>query len=122
MPDVERLEQLKRVVREAPDHLFDMHLVAMRKPCGTAHCAWGWAMVDPWFLLNTDIGEVMPWESDDRYLELFGIDREDFDATFGGNLYSCDPAVSKEQVIDNIDRLIRGEPAIPYPVEPREDW
>jgi hypothetical protein len=115
MPNIERLRQLRRVVAAAPDdERFDMRFIDKEKGCGTAHCAYGWARVDPWFLEKTEIRAM-------DYLASPG----EFDLSPRNVEWLFDPPITglttgptmKALVLANIDRLIAGQPAIPYPVE-----
>ena len=127
-----RLTELRRVVEAAPDDLFDMSRFSRPTPtCGTAHCAAGWAAVDPWFQRNTPIreifavdvwGHVGPCGDDSAFGDLavmFGLDSRDADHLFGGTLdFVSDAfAVPKVAVLANIDRLLCGLPAEPYMTE-----
>lgn len=117
----EALEQLERVVTDAPDELFVMNTFSAPMPCGTVRCAAGWASVDPWFQANCPIPR--PWEG---YTYAFGITKEDADVLFGAELDARwwdlrDPSkakprrdVTKLEVVANIRRLLRGEHPRPY--------
>jgi hypothetical protein len=115
MANIERLRQLRRVVAAAPDdERFNMNYVEQIKDCGTSHCAYGWALEDPWFRENTEIRGLSYLASPG----VFNLSRSDVEA-----LLSPPPAgpatgpVMKVLVLVNIDRLLAGQPAIPYPVE-----
>jgi hypothetical protein len=128
MPNLEALRQLRRVVEAAPDKLFRMRSVVEPTPCGTARCALGWCLVDPWFLANTPLGRFADWKS--RYMrddegrggpadvlyETFGLDRGDAGVLFGVTLTASFSAgaVAKAEVLANIDRVLAGERAVPY--------
>lgn len=126
MPNVERLKQLHRVVSDAPDDLFHMPTWSMCLPCGTAHCALGWAALDPWFLENTEIGGLFAEPSEDGYFtscvtttgadlaKLFDIERNDSNNLFCYDSGSTGRMVEKQRVLDNIDRILRGEKTVPY--------
>lgn len=127
MPNCEVLQQLKRVVEDAPVHLFHMRaVVEISDTCGTARCALGWSIIDPWFQQNTRINEVLPsdfnekkfqWKGD-ILLEVFGLTPQQFNDLFGCELSitkSYAHAVSRAEVLDNIDRLLSGEEPIRYP-------
>lgn len=126
MPNIERLEQLKRVVRDAPDHLFGMAWVDDDTDCGTVRCAWGWASVDPWFRQNTDIDERGFAGADD----LFGISWESAESLFCPDYLAQDReesteeyarwanSIAKAEVIANIDRVIAGKRPVAYVGEP----
>lgn len=127
---IERLQQLRRVVEAATDHRFHMRTFCEEADCGTAYCAAGWAAIDPWFRENTAMGDIfevgeegMLREADDVYDPfenlggVFGISYLDSLNLFGADLsriYSEPHAVSRAEVIANVDRLIAGEPATPY--------
>lgn len=108
MANVEALEHLKRVIRDAPKDLFDMGVFSHTTNCGTAHCAAGWAAVDPWFQKNTPIlegfttsGEDMQ-DSDEVLAKTFGLSGNVADSIF----YFTDG--TKEEVIEVIDNIIDG--------------
>jgi hypothetical protein len=120
--NIEALRQLRRVVSEAPEELFRMSAVTKETTCGTAHCAFGWASVDPWFLANTNIASLTIWLADEFLIsfcgasELFGLNnRNTYNLLGAAAARSTDPhAVPRQSVIDNIDRLLSGEDAKPY--------
>lgn len=122
MPNIERLQQLRRVVLAAPDNeLFDMARVFDRKPCGTAHCAYGWAKEDQWFRDNTDIAAVdglgytkHRYDDSPGIFDLSGDEASDlFDPPMTGKMVG---STAKRMVVENIDRIIAGQPTVPYPV------
>jgi hypothetical protein len=134
MANIERLKQLRRVIEEAPEDRLHMRAYSEVAECGTAYCAAGWAAVDSWFQKNTEINETLEVTEEGRiivadivadgdrdefenFADIFGIHPDDSEALFG-----ADPArdigphaVSKAQVLDNIDRLLKGKPAEVYP-------
>lgn len=134
MPQINALQQLRRVVETAPDELLHMNAVVSEASCGTARCAIGWCIVDPWFQKNTDLNDLLPadWseetfgcandESDavDRRMigiaDIFGLGRRDTDYLFGANLSpsSLGHEVTKAEVLWNIDELLAGRHALPY--------
>ena len=125
------LTQLRRVVADTPDHLLHMRAFTEVAACGTARCAAGGAAIDPWFREHTRINEVLPAEpyGDDWLVttcssyadwkalaECFRLSQCDADNLFAADLnVTADPhAVSKAEVLENIDRLLAGEPAFRY--------
>jgi hypothetical protein len=124
----ERLEQLRRVVLAAPADRFHMRTWCEKSPCGTAYCAAGWAAIDPWFQDNTEIGEVLDVNYDGmifthcfnvtyKLSRIFDISSDDSDRLFGAWLspdYSDPHGVTREDVVENIDRILAGKPAISY--------
>jgi hypothetical protein len=126
MPNVERLQQLRRVVNAAPDDRFHMAAWCDRSTCGTTYCAAGWAAVDRWFRENTSIDEIfsvnakgfVTVESEDVFgdlAQLFGLTNESAFNLFGLVPLSDDPhLVTKAMVIANIDALIEGRKARTY--------
>jgi hypothetical protein len=164
MPNIERLTQLRRVVEAAPDNLIYTRSVV--EEGDTARCAFGWALVEPWFIANTDkkgcfsfidistwctaarfdlceedannLFGVDPWfltntnisslagrrygNIDEMYMDfagvqkLFDLSEEDADNLFGADFLAMvgPHAVSRQEVLDNIDRLLAGEPAWQY--------
>jgi hypothetical protein len=127
MANVENLLQLKRVVENAPEHRFHMTAFIEAAECGTAYCAAGFAAIDPWFQENTTIGEAFKLgkneqfeiEGDpfDKLQDIFELDKHDTLNLFGANISSSAGVhdVTKEMVLDNIDRAINGEDIEPYP-------
>lgn len=121
--NIEALEQLKRVVADAPEGLFVMNRWSTYRACGTAHCAAGWAAVDPWFKRNTDIGRVFVETAEDFVImtddwevmaAIFGITEDDANRLFAYEITSSGAKATKADVIANIDRLIAGEAAVSY--------
>jgi len=110
--------------------------------CGTAYCAAGWARLDLVLQNTTRICEAFDVSDLNKTVYfsrtaletfgvseegegllimtvlgiVFGISDEDADNLFGGELSFAygEYDVSKEEVLENIDRILRGEPAIPY--------
>ncbi len=127
MPDIELLRQLRRVVDAAPDDLFHMRAFCETAGCGTARCAAGWAAIDPWFLANTWISQIIDVDNEgfvtsidgfafSKLAKLFDIPQHDTDNLVGGQLKPSHPphAVTKRDVIANIDALIGGLETRPY--------
>lgn len=127
MPDIERLRQLRRVIEAAPEDRFQMRAWCEVAECGTAYCAGGWAAVDPWFRENTEINETLrvrpggfvvaldPTRTVHELARLFDLDFADARDLFGINAPPEDPhAIGKDEVLENIDLLIAGEPAMMY--------
>ena len=117
----ERLLQLRRVVLAAPESRFDMNHFR----CGTAMCAAGWAASDPWF---TERGLHLAGEGDAvaiRFAEdsfdsfsalevFFLLSAQDTERLFAAEAISGTGPITKEEVIENIDRILAGEPARTY--------
>lgn len=125
--NIERLTNLRRVVEQAPDHLFHMRALTEESSCGTARCALGWALVDPWFQQDgietikkdhayTINVKTVDWSS--RLPQYFGLTEINSHNLFGTELSRLvDPhAVSKAEVLVSIDRLLDGKRALPYKV------
>lgn len=119
----EALIQLRRVVEDAPDALFNMHTFAREAPCGTVRCAAGWAAIDPWFEANMPrLAEQPGFPHTDQLAVWFDIDETDANNLFGGDLsgYPFDNAgrslrgVTKLAVVANIERILAGKPTKPY--------
>lgn len=122
------LEELERVVREAPDDLFCMNVIAEQLQGGTVRCAFGWTLIDPWFQANTKVEDRFNRIKAGQRLHYelaaeFDISNDDANNLFGGDLSAsaykdasgklrCD--VTKLEVITNIRRLARGAPTKPY--------
>lgn len=126
MPNIEVLQQLRRVAEEAPEDLLHMNVIYEEASCGTAHCLLGWASIDPWFQKNTRINDAIPIGYDQQGIDglrvgpilrdIFEFDEYSRDVS---NLFAFKDCigphdVSKEKVINNIDRLIRGKHTVPY--------
>lgn len=129
----EALRQLRRVVEAAPDDLLHMRAIVELAKCGTARCALGWAIIDPWFQQNTAINELIPanfrgqaisdlpdhqgghntWKS---LSGIFGIGLDNTDNLFAGDIFqdTNEHAVSKAEVLWNIDELLAERDALPY--------
>jgi hypothetical protein len=143
MANIENLKQLRRVVEAVPEGQFDMEWFGKKTDCGTVCCAAGWAALDPWFQANTPINQALPIDTrpvrerrDRDQDEVFNIDAMfDGDAPIeklarifdlsdqdANNLFNGPTieGVPKSDVIDNIDRLIRGESAFCYVAEDEE--
>lgn len=120
----EAFENLKRVVQAAPENLWCMNYITKQTTCGSAHCAIGWAAIDPWFIkeakLNSyPIGNTGQWACDSDTLwnerfDFWGVDDETLNTLFGGELQSSDPPIDKQEVLDNIDRILNGDDPVPY--------
>lgn len=128
---IERLKQLRRVVEAAPEDRLHMRTFCEQAECGTAYCAAGWAAIDPWFRENTEIEGVFEyaddghlftgfgvWDVFDPLADIFGISRLAAGCLFGYGMSVTDEphAVTKAEVLANIDRLLRGLPAERYAV------
>lgn len=135
--NTEALQQLKRVVEEAPDHRFDMQLFEQQTHCGTARCAAGWAAVDDWFQANTNINHALPVQNGrikPQYTpHLFALLGTIFEITTkdAENLFAAesgfiqDDTINKREVLDNIDSLIAGNGTREYDAIQqgrRKDW
>lgn len=125
----ERLEQLRRVIESVPEDRLHMRSVVEIAECGMAYCAAGWAACDPWFQAEGFVPAVVivyKRGSEREILDasmdffeaarFFGLSQEDTINLFGGELSPSTPkhAVGKEEILENIDRLLRGEPTRPY--------
>ena len=121
----ESLRQLRRVVEAAPVQLFHMDAFTHKTSCGTAHCAAGWAAIDPWFkergLRVTRYGDIQYLDfRPSRYcypfrpLELFfTLNKLDTSRLFGGGLHRGE-YVPKEKILKNIDCMLSGEKPLRY--------
>ncbi len=128
MPNIERLTQLARVVRAAPEHRFHMRTFMEKTTCGTAYCAAGWAFVDPWFTEHKfhDIwttGTEHIWTTEDELAEYFGLSNRDANRLFALdiNRYAEPHAVTKGEVLANIEQLLAGLPAELYDAVSADD-
>ncbi len=112
MPNREALTNLRRVVAAAPEERFDMRDVV----CGTSRCALGWCFLDPWFMEH-HLGGLTVYDIDFyKAGEIFGLGYDDRRALFAGSaMLSMRPdVVSRQEVLENIDRLLAGELAQTY--------
>lgn len=120
------LRNLCRVVESAPDDLLHMRAIVEPASCGTARCALGWAIVDPWFQRETTINQILPADHNSRGLKTYH-DHADLSTLFGLSKSDCsnlfafeaplglDPhAISKAEVLANITRLLAGRHALCY--------
>lgn len=122
-PNLTALRQLKRVVKAAPAERFRMRKFTEQTDCGTAYCAAGWAAIDPWFnkrglYMRGDAPETPNnmW-AQGALSEIFGLTLENTFALFAFDTPppDIDPhAITKAEVIANIDRLLAGKRATVY--------
>jgi hypothetical protein len=128
--NTQALKQLRRVVKAAPADRFHMRRWIEKAKCGTAHCAAGWAAQDQWFIkqrfpLKKDCtlrqsceisGSTNPTYEFEALAKFFDLEQSDSDNLFGDGLCpDGDPhVVTKEQVIANIDQLLKGDCATRY--------
>lgn len=131
------LLNLRRVILAAPDHLLHMRWVESQAPCGTAFCAFGWALQDPWFQANTKLKEYrsglrgmtclpyLNYNFLDPLHILFSISEDSCDNLFalnGWEDYTDNPhIITKAEVLWNIDQLLLGHEAFPYQATLTED-
>ena len=120
----ERLLQLRRVVLAAPESRFDMNHFR----CGTAMCAAGWAASDPWFTerglhlagegdaVSVQFGEDTfdPFSAFTDLEAFFLLSTQDTERLFAADALNGTGPITKEEVIENIDLILAGEPARVY--------
>ena len=113
MKNLKALKELHRVIKNAPEHLLHMHSFTHTAPCGTAHCAAGFAAIDKWFVDN---GLDFWGLSFDSLKQFFGLSAKQTNILFGGDLQEQDGdhAVTKKEVLDNITRLLNGKQPLKY--------
>lgn len=126
--NLEALDNLERVVRAAPsDRRFAMEAYSLdyedsddEHDCGTAHCAAGWAAIDPWFVAKIGVVDLATSRLDVTLTELIGLTPIQSDVLFGvsdfrGEFFTdaTGPTV-KAEVLANIARLRRGEALVAY--------
>ena len=122
----ERLRELRRVVEAIPEHLLYMPRFEEELPCGTVHCAAGWAAHDPYFMqlgmrFSNGIISRTP-ESGGKPGELTEVTLMSiFDLVYAEvvNLfaYSTDHLayrIKKMHVLANIDMVLNGKPPVAY--------
>lgn len=119
---VRRLTLLREIIVTVEEDKLHMKTFVHHAQCGTAYCAAGWAAQHPYFKrIHMTLSNLCRSPNPFGILErTFCLSREDTVALFAGNLEINDPdhCASKQEVIDNIDRLLRGEPAVPYKTGP----
>lgn len=104
-PNVRALRELRRVVRATLPAEFDMRFIDT--------CAYGCAVRDPWF-----IDHRLPEQPGDTG-QFFGLSAADAERLFAWTIDSlAQAAISQQDVIDNIDRLLAGKPARRYAALP----
>jgi len=121
----DRMLQLRRIAVSIPDGLLNMAVVEQAAECGTARCLAGWATVDPWFVAQ-GITRVLRVGRQGRYIDwyelsaFFALAEYDTKTLFGAYLprYMDPHAVSKAEVIANVDRAISGVVTVPYAAVP----
>ena len=109
-PNKAALRQLRRVVKAVPDDLLHMHSITSAALCGTAHCAIGWAAIDPWFIKKFETSIHYEWAAP------FNLSEKQADILFAGDACSGlpDHAITKAEVLANIDRILAGKRALVY--------
>lgn len=142
--DIDNLLRLREVIAEVPDDRLHMRILVEDSECGTAFCAAGWAAIDP--VLGPRIRQELhvqlrgwlpedepaaPLTESDLHSEGFvciqlaltsvlGLSAVDSDRLFASGIfrYADRHAVTKAEVLWNIDRLIMGKHARRYSVVP----
>jgi hypothetical protein len=128
MRNKEALRELRRVIEAAPDELLQMRALHEKCECGTAYCALGWAVQDPYFVekFGRELQRKHGWTNGTapgllnlgftRLMEVtpavFGIVQENANRLFASdiNYYKGPYSVSKAEVLWNIDQLLAGKP------------
>lgn len=118
----QHLLELLRVAEAIPEDHIHMGAFRTKLDCGTVYCLAGYAALDPYFQrhglkikFRQRIGDTYTGpENFDRLIEFFGLERDDAYNLFAGYMNKNDNPIRKETVIENIDRLLRGEHALPY--------
>lgn len=117
--NIEGLQQLRRVMVASPDNdLFDLAYVDLDKDCGTAHCAAGWAFVDPWFMDQPGATEGIY-----QLWTFLGLTRAQGAILFatGNRCSDLHGPVAKQLVIENIDLLLQDKEPLPYPQDNEDE-
>lgn len=122
----DRLSRLQQLVSEIPAQLLKMDQLRQETCCGIAHCAAGWAGLDPEFNregLSWHRAEglhCLVFDSPDGPLydfvaceAFFGLTQTQSSNLFGYKLLKGD-IVRKAEVVANIDRLLSGMATQPY--------
>jgi len=132
------LTQLRRVAEAAPEERLHMRAYCEDAECGTAYCLAGWARIDEWFIKHTSITHIFSLDTEGfvraaydtydqsgvppivRLGEMFDIGTDAAHDLFGGQLLKdSDPhAVTKAEVLAQIDRLLAGQDTEPYAAVP----
>lgn len=125
----EALRQLRRVVEAAPEEQFHMRACVEQTTCDTARCAFGWCIIDPWFRENTRVGDIPidfdNWSFDFDlgimtnavfFEQIFGLTDKQSNILFARSASRClyPHAITRKEVLANIDRLLNGEAPKPY--------
>jgi hypothetical protein len=135
-----RLTKAREMLLAIDEDRLHMRSVVETAACGTAYCLAGWMAVDPWFRANTAMGELFdvvkgglivrhgepaPAHRDFYYAPgnlldiaqaVLGLTHRDATNLFAGNISSgCTPhAVTREEVINNLDRLLADDETVKY--------
>lgn len=116
--DREAILNLRRVVETAPEELLHMRKMTEQASCGTAHCALGWARIDPWFKVNKSsmVAFTSQGYNSASAAHAFGITEATADLLFAGDASSGIEAhaISKAEVLWNIDHLLDKGFALAY--------
>lgn len=125
--NVEALQQLYRVIMDAPEHRLHMNAFAEKAHCGTAYCAAGWARVDKQYFRplilkamkaeGYDISDINDFSAVEYALaDILGISMQNADTLFAANIcHTIDKhTVKKEEVLENIERLMANKDAVAY--------
>lgn len=115
--NLKALRRWKTVFAKVPADQVHMGEVFGHRACGTVGCLWGWGA-------NDSVLQKMGIPGIDEGAEFFGIPNATFEALIlntrtpeQGFALSRNPhAISKKQVLDNLDRVIAGKPIKPYVV------
>jgi hypothetical protein len=117
--NTQALQRLRGVAENAPDDLLHMRLYREKAACGTAYCLLGWASLDPWFnergLVSADRDDRF-WLALECIRPILDISPDDCDNLFATEILddTGPHAISKQEVLDNIDRVIAGGRALRY--------
>lgn len=119
MRNHEALTELRRVAEAAPEELLHMRMFREVADCGTAYCLLGWASLDLYFqaLGLRSAEETSRFSSEvDKMSDILGINELQVARLFASDIsVDVDPhAVTKTEVLKNIDRLIKGKQAREY--------
>jgi hypothetical protein len=124
--NTQALTELRRVIAAVPDQLLIMDAIRTDVPCGTAYCALGWAAADAWFRTHTRIAAHLRYSEIQQsvVIETQAALQELATTTFNLSITdairmfdltaTASQNTTKQEVLDNIDRLLQGKHAKPY--------
>lgn len=137
MANKKNLRRLRDVIAAVPDDLLHMRRLIETADCGTAFCAAGWAATDPIlgpqiarfpaikYITHLKVGATLTtWDLQfvgfqavkEALCAILDLDRKDGDRLFASHISMNAEAhaVTKAEVLWNIDQLLEDKPARRY--------